>query len=750
MARDGIRLNFAGRRTAEWRAASAPRPSERPVEALLEQGRVDDASMIAQRAAALGDELCLPPDSIHLAAVRAVQARIVGEQGDWQRVAAIFEAIRVGLSGDPAVFDRLYAGNPDYALADIALRRAESALARIQVALERARAVYGEDAPETAVHYGLKAVARAAMGDIELALEDARRYHEILRKASRSDRVLGERRRRQITDALIDALIESARRQSRDVAALSEPLFEIASLSAGGRVQAAISAAASRTAIPDPALAALVREEQDASNTTTVLAEVLANLSAAGPDQVLPQRITEVRGALQQARERGVQLRARITATFPDYNELTAPSPPALREVARLLAPGQAYLQSHTTERHTIMWAISAENRQAASVARLGRRDLRTLVDALREPLDLGGQGEQALRPYDIEAAYHLYRELLAPIEAAWQPAAHLIVAADGDLARIPLGILPTRPAPAGGDRDLAFDRYRGVAWLAASYALSQVPAATALRTRLQAPADSADRLAFLGFGDPSFGGKDAVVGTRGATFRTRPRTRTMASARLADLPRLPDTADEIQAIARTLGGEPGRDIYLGNRATDATVLGLDRSHTLARYQVVSFATHGLVPGDLDGLAEPALAMAAGGDSDGLLTLTKVLSLRLAADWVVLSACNTAAGDTAAGEAISGLGRAFLYAGSRSVLVSHWAVFSPSTTALMIDMFERYATEPASSRAAVLKAAMAKLRDQGEINLDGRRISYAHPIFWAPFSLVGDGGGARAATASAD
>jgi len=163
---------------------------------------------------------------------------------------------------------------------------------------------------------------------------------------------------------------------------------------------------------------------------------------------------------------------------------------------------------------------------------------------------------------------------------------------------------------------------------------------------------------------------------------------------------------------------------------------------------VIAFATHGLVPGELDGLTQPALALSApevakvGGN--GLLTMEKILALRLNADWVVLSACNTASGNGAGSEAISGLGRAFFYAGARALLVSNWPVETTSARALTTDLFRRQATDQRLSRARALQQTIIGLIDEGRFvdPATGRVVfSYAHPIFWAPFTLVGDGGG---------
>ena len=136
--------------------------------------------------------------------------------------------------------------------------------------------------------------------------------------------------------------------------------------------------------------------------------------------------------------------------------------------------------------------------------------------------------------------------------------------------------------------------------------------------------------------------------------------------------------------------------LHLGKDANERTVKGLD----LSRYRIVVFATHGLVPGDLDGLTQPALALTApevaGIEGDGLLTVEKILGLKLNADWVVLSACNTGAGAGAGADAVSGLGRAFFYAGTRALLVTNWSVHSVSARELVTDVFRRQADNPST------------------------------------------------------
>ena len=133
----------------------------------------------------------------------------------------------------------------------------------------------------------------------------------------------------------------------------------------------------------------------------------------------------------------------------------------------------------------------------------------------------------------------------------------------------------------------------------------------------------------------------------------------------------------------------------------------------------------------------------AGIDGDGLLTMEKVMTLKLNADWVVLSACNTGTGAGAGAEAASGLGRAFFYAGARTLLLTNWPVHSASASELVTDIFRRQAADAGLSRAEALREAMIALMDGPAFSDPSGKVlfTYAHPLFWAPYSIIGDGGG---------
>jgi len=351
------------------------------------------------------------------------------------------------------------------------------------------------------------------------------------------------------------------------------------------------------------------------------------------------------------------------------------------------------------------------------------------------------------LAPFDVEGAHELHRVLLAPFAADLASVRHLIVvpdevvlplpfgvlvtSADGDAYRTLAGLVPRDVSP----REAELTDYAKLAWLARDYAITIVPSATSLRTLRQiAGTRVAAAEPFIGFGDPVLKGQGAHRG--GRTMVARGAT---VLDELRSLDALPGTRDELHAVGRALGADPGRAIYVGAQATKPHVAALDAAGRLGRSRVLSFATHGLLAGDIVGLRQPALVLTPPSqvipEDDGLLSLDDVMRLTLAStEWVILSACNTGAAD-GSGEGLSGLARAFFFAGAPTLLVSHWSVDDRATQALMTAIFQRWAARAGASRADALRQGMLALMQQAR----GPTAYFAHPFAWAPFFLVGEG-----------
>jgi CHAT domain-containing protein len=385
--------------------------------------------------------------------------------------------------------------------------------------------------------------------------------------------------------------------------------------------------------------------------------------------------------------------------------------------------------------------------------------DLNSKVTKLREALEPKAAMVSDIPPFDVKLASELYGLLLKGNESDWKPAKNLIVVTNGALGLLPLSLLPTAPAEIKTDDDPLFSSYRNVPWLARTHAVTVVPSIAALQTLRKLPPGKATRQELIAFGDPYFNKDqaddankadkpvqlaDASATTRGKPLKRRnsPQLDDADKADIGMLPRLPDTADELKSIALALQADPTKVLNLGKDANEKAV----KSADLSGFKIVAFATHGLVPGELDGLTQPALALSApsvsGDEGDGLLTMEEILSLKLDADWVVLSACNTGAGAGAGAEAASGLGRAFFYAGTRALLVTNWSVHSQSAKDLITDLFKRQADDPKLTRGEALRQAMVALMDgKGFTDVSGNtEFAYAHPLFWAPYTIIGDGG----------
>jgi CHAT domain-containing protein len=500
----------------------------------------------------------------------------------------------------------------------------------------------------------------------------------------------------------------------------SDAAFSAAQLARGGVTAEAIQAMAARATANNPDIAAVVRTLQDAQARVVDLRAQVANQMRLKPQDRKPQDAQLLQDGLTQAETDAADAEERLQAQFPRYAGLVRPSQVSADEVNRLLRPGEALLLVVTAPSSTYLLLVRDGqvhvNKTAITAAELAER-----ITALRQTLHLTDAG--LLRPFDVEDAQRLYDVLLAPLKDDLAGLHHLIFAGNGPLLSLPLGLL-VRPSNSSE---------AAPAFLQRDFAISVVPTVATFRDLRQAPERAAAAQPFLGFGDPDFSG---APGDQRGLMRLTKQCRADVAIEIGeirDLAGLPETETELRGIAATLDATED-SVVLGADATKANLLGRD----LAQYRVLAFSTHGLLANQLDCQDEPALVLSlppgATKGSDALLTASEVASLHLDADWVLLSACNTAGAEGLTGEALSGLTRAFFYAGGRSVMATHWPVQSEATVRLTTLTFDNYAREPLLGKAGALQQAQLTLLDDPKT---------AHPIFWAPFVLVGDGGGRR-------
>ncbi|TAJ56715.1 CHAT domain-containing protein [Brevundimonas sp.] len=562
--------------------------------------------------------------------------------------------------------------------------------------------------------------------------------------------------------ALLAAGPVSARQDSP--AALRAEAFEAAQWAIASDAADALARVSARFAQGDDALGRLAEEREALIERRDRLERELERLYAADDAAALPER-TRTRAAWETAVERLQAVDADIEARFPAYSELTSPRALSVAETQALLGPDEALLLVLVNPEATYVWGLSRERVEWARADNLGDAAMTAAVNRLRASLTSAGTvrggpevdpllfaGPQAT-PFDRATAHRLYTELVQPVEAAFAGKSTLISVVTGALTSLPLSVLTTA-APTGPDA--APGALAATPWLIDRYALATLPSVSsleALRCHLVAdpalrspgcPARRVEavrraeaggaRLHLAAFGAPLLTGRptDAARGSPGAD-------EIIGEGRLADvgklraLPALPGSKLELETLKTRY---PDALVRIGSEATEHAVRAVD-ADALSRARFVVFSTHGLMAGSA--AAEPGLVMTppdqATEADDGYLSASEAAQLRLDAEFVVLSACNTAASDgRPGGEGLSGLARAFFYAGARSVMVSHWEVSDAATTTLITSTFadldDSRAGDP-GVRARALQAGIRAVRAE-------RR--WAHPAYWAAFTLVGEPG----------
>lgn len=509
--------------------------------------------------------------------------------------------------------------------------------------------------------------------------------------------------------------------------------FRIAELFHMNATQGAMSDGAARLAALTPELRSLVEQEQMARRAEDTERMGLSGLSArlarigtetTGDKGNAIASVNDAEKAMNASAEDLATLHARINKQFPEYRRLVSPAVPTPEQVGAALHADEVYVDFYVGREATYAFVVNPKGALHAIRLNVTRADLKKRILALRNAFDAGVPPRRAgdLAGFDMTAAADLYRLLISSIQADIEGAKTVYIATSGVLSSLPFDVLVTAPAT-----DLASARW----WIATTMPV-RIPNASALVLTRSHPATHAAG-PLIAFADPSFDGRDPATiaahpadGTPARAFPVEGGAAAFDYHRVAPLP---ETLDEATSIAKTLNASD-RSVLWGKSASRSEVMKRD----LLNDRVVLFATHGIVAGEVPGWHKAGLALAYEGSGlrDSVLTADDIVTLRLNADWVVLSACNTGLVTGNAGDAMSELSRAFFAAGARSILLTQWAVESRSATEVTTGVFRTYANDPSLSKAEALARTERDMAGGKEGEL------YRHPYFWGAYALAGD------------
>lgn len=524
-----------------------------------------------------------------------------------------------------------------------------------------------------------------------------------------------------------DAFALGRKASAADAAALRNEAFMALQHALADTTSNAVANMAARFATKNDALAALLREQQSLLKHVRPLdLRLAAAMGSNDPKQ--RQEVQSLRAKSDEIGKRLAVLDQTLRRDHKAYGDLVDPKPLSIRETQALLQPDEAIVVLYQVAEAVITIAVSS-SQDAWSATGASELVMAGRVASLRRQLD-PDNWESSFAPFDRATALSIYQDLIAPIEPVIKDKAQVFVIANGPLTSLPLSVLVTEQPNGGKAGDVDPTALRDTAWLIKRHALINLPAISSLKAlRLYANRGTAPE-PFAGFGDPVF----ATAANRAQSRRSVASLHRGTEPKLDDLrqlTRLPETANELKVLARTLGASEVSDVYLGARANEAQVKSLD----LSRKRVIAFATHGFMAGDM-GAGEPGLAfsppLTATATDNGYLSASEAAGLNLHADWVILSACNTAAGSAPGAKGFSGLTRAFFLAGARSLLVSHWPVWDDTAPRLTGATVKAFQADPKLGRAGALRKAML------ELMADKSDPRFAHPAAWAPFALAGE------------
>lgn len=537
---------------------------------------------------------------------------------------------------------------------------------------------------------------------------------------------------------------------------LMTPYFALLTDGQTGAGEAASDLFAASQLLQRPGLAqtqaALARELSGGSDDASQMFRTATNLSRAIEQQRLalldlesvPQPTTQQTALIAERRKRLEQLLEQQAgvleqlAANPRYRAVSERAI-GLADLQATLGAGEAYVKLVTLERDTYVVFATADQAMAWR-ADATPAQLEKLVATIRESIAVVEGGQVLTYPFDIERSRELYVRLFAPVSDRLPRFEHIVFEPDGALLKLPINLLVTDDASVAAYKARMAGRnpdeydFRGTAWLGRTTRISTSVGAAAFRD-VRASRPSSGQRAYLGLGE------NTPVGTA-SPGATRTRAALEAGDKCQWSPNIwanPIKADELRGAAARFGESAGARVLTGDAFTDSAIATMP---DLSEYRILHFATHGLVTAPQPE-CPPRPALLTSFDesegSDGLLSFAEIFGLRIDADLVILSACDTAgsatvgatreAGVTSGGEfALDGLVRAFVGAGGRTVLASHWPVPDDfdATGKLISGLF----AADGRSTAEALRVSQTALMDSAETS---------HPFYWSAFAVVGDG-----------
>lgn len=607
----------------------------------------------------------------------------------------------------------------DALLADIELREGnvEAAEKRLRLALKTKQVALGNTRAVALSHMALGAVYRQSNRD-SAALETSRPGLSILRGELRQAPGISLDR----LEPFLQASYAMALRHPAQRKQLFAEMFAATQLIRTSRTAQTVTQMAARFASDRPEIGKLVSDLQYQTRWRDELRLTLGQAAMSPARAKDAKYMAKLKKSYARAAKAVVRLEKELKRVFPSYADLVSPTPSGAKEVAALLSNDEALVYILSGKRQGYVFVVRKSGVSVVTFD-MTRSALNAAIRKLRKPFDkLGAR----VAPFDLAVSHDLYNKLLAPAEQVLAGVEHMVLVSSNELLSLPFSLLVTKPPPRGPNR------YRDASWLVRKHAISQMPSVRTFTSFRRTVRPSKAPLPFVGFGNPTFEG-----GADGSGLAALSQHCQLGSAVPPNLIRglsaLPETEGELRRVAKALKSDQN-NVHLGAAVTETKI----RNLKLDQYRVVYFATHGLLPGELRCQSEPALALSppqtnsSDRGADGLFEASEIATLKLDADLVVLSACNTGGGGSGklGGESLSGLARAFFQAGTRSVLVSHWQVDTVATARLMTQMFERVSAMSTQHLAQALQSAQIALQSKAET---------AHPFFWAAFTFVGEG-----------